>query len=117
MHTGCRGAVLTLNKMVDVTRRLDAKYLCNHEYGNTLLIFFKDITFFMKAHEWKKHEPQCRENHIQTLSLSLSDQWQVNPVPLSLDFLIRESIPRQVDKKSRVPEKEEKGGLGLSKWR
>ena len=39
------------------------------------------------------------------VSLSLSDQWQVNPAPLSLDFLIRESIPRQVDKKSRVPVK------------
>lgn len=39
-----------------------------------------------------------------------------NP-PLSLDFLIRESVPRQVNKKSRVPEKEDKGGLGLLKWR
>ena len=50
----------------------------------------------MKAREWKKHKPQCRENHIQTPSLSLHDQWQVHPIPLSLDMLIRESIPSRL---------------------
>lgn len=51
----------------------------------------------MKAHEWKKHEPRCRRTMFR-LCLCHCGSVASATAPLSLDFLIRESVPRQVDK-------------------